>query len=83
MQQNAVDLKELYNYDEFDKMITYLSGTKLESIGSNIISKTLTKLHQIEKPDKIVELVMVFAKYKLDVFVNEIKEGLRILSSMK
>jgi hypothetical protein len=82
MQQNVVDLKELYNYDEFDKIITYLRDAKLESIGSNIISKTITKLHQIENPEKLVEVLVIFAKYKLEVFINEIKEGIRILCSM-
>jgi hypothetical protein len=84
MQQNVVDLKGLYNYDEFDKIITFLKGAKLESLNTNnIISKTITKLQQIEQPEKIGELILIFSKYKIDVFINELKEGLRILITMK
>jgi hypothetical protein len=80
-----VDLKGLYNYDEFDKIITYLKQTKLETIANqgSIISKTLTKLQQIENPDKIVDILLIIANYKQNVFINELKEGIRILTSMQ
>jgi hypothetical protein len=80
-----VDLNEYYNYDEFDKIIAFLRKSKLENLnlGNNILSKTLTKLQQVEKPDKIFELVHIFANYPINVFPNELKESLRILISMK
>ena len=80
MQTQNVDLKELYNYDEFDKIIEYLKEIRLESFGnSNIIYKTITKLQQLENIEKIKEIILIIAKYKINVLDSELKEGLKIL----
>ena len=80
MQTHNVDIRELYNYDEFDKIIEYLKETRLESFGnSNIIYKTITKLQQLENMDKIKEILLIIAKYKINVLESELKEGLKIL----
>ena len=80
MQTHNVDIKELYNYDEFDKMIAFLKETRLETIGnSNIILKTIIKLQQLDIIDKIKEILYVIANYKINVLESELKEGLKIL----
>ncbi len=80
MQTHNVDIREFYNYDEFDKIIKYLKEIRLESFGnSNIIYKTITKLQQLENIEKIKEILFIIAKYEINVLQSELKEGLKIL----
>ncbi len=80
MQTHNVDIRELYNYDEFDKIIEYLKEIRLESFGnSNIIYKTITKLQQLENIEKLKDILFIIANYKINVLVSELKEGLKIL----
>jgi hypothetical protein len=77
-------LKTYFDNGEFDKMINYLSNSKLEAIGTtNIISKSFTSLERVNKFDKIIEILNIIAKYKIEVFGYELKEGLRILINTK
>jgi hypothetical protein len=84
MQTHNVDIRELYNYDEFDKILVYLKETRLETIGnSTILNKTLTKLHQLDHYDKIKLFVTVIANYKINVLESELKDGIRLMINNK
>lgn len=73
-------LKEFYENEDFDKMITFLRDVKLESLAqNNILSKTFNLLENKADFNKIIEILRIIAKYKISIFEYEMKEGIRIL----
>jgi hypothetical protein len=84
MQTHNVDIRELYNYDEFDQILTYLKETRLETIvNTTILNKTLTKLQQLDHYDKIRQFVTIIANYQINVLESEMKEGIRLMIKNK
>ena len=79
---SSVSLKDLYENEEYDRLITYLKDTKLETIGQTyILSKLFTVLEQKNKLETLIEILYLIANYKINVFDYELKEGIRILIS--
>ena len=77
-------LKDFYDNDDFDRMISYLKETKLETIGpTNVLSKTFSIFERKAQWGKLIYMLTIIAKYKINVFDYEMKEGIRILISAK
>jgi len=77
-------LQEMLDNKEFLKMISLLRSIKLESLGPTItITKSLYSLEKNQEFDKIIEILNIIAKYKINVLEQELKEGIRILIKAK
>jgi hypothetical protein len=79
---NSSTIKSFYDNEEFDKLVKFLHDTRLESIGNTTaISKTFVAMEKKQCFDKINQILVIIAKYKIPVFDYELKEGVRILIS--
>jgi hypothetical protein len=77
-------IKELFEREEFEKLISTLKTVRLESISpTSIISKVINTLDRKALHDKIFQILLIFAKYRIVVLDYELKEGIRILINSK
>ena len=74
------ELNDYYFSEDYNKVIIYLKKNRLETLNSTyIISKIFAKLLDKNYIDDINEILLIIAKYDMDVMQDELKEGIRIL----
>jgi hypothetical protein len=77
-------LKDFYENEDYDNLINYLKISKLETIGqTSILTKLFSVLDRKKLYNKMVEILIIIAKYKINVFDYELKEGIRTLIQIK
>jgi len=74
------ELNDFYYNEKWDKIVVFLRKSRLETLNSTyILSKIFSKLHEKNYVEDLYDILLIIAKYEMNVMKDEFKEGVRIL----